>query len=183
LAYAVWDVVQRPDSNKAVSHNSANGNTTDDIQPDIALSQYISRLQIIESDTMMKNYESDGDTIDTQQATGINHYEVITTDTPATDPYTQVIYNFYEAINTAKYNVNDYFDSYMRSSDLVRSYFTASKMTALINKTMNGIEVVQAKSEPADRSDRMQVSYTIKYTLLDNQQSFTEDWVVTLRNQ
>jgi hypothetical protein len=183
LAYAVWGVVQRPDSNKAVSHNSADENKTDDIQSDTALNQYISRSQIIESDTMMKNYESHGDTIDTQQATGTNHYEVITTDTPATDAYTQVIYDFYGAINTEKYNINDYFDSYMRTSDLVRSYFTASKMTALINKTINGIEIVQAKSEPADRNDRMQVSYTISYTLLDNQQSFTEDWVVTLRNQ
>jgi len=89
----------------------------------------------------------------------------------------------YDAINNNTYIPADYFDTYMQTSDFVKTYFTTKRLVTLRNAIQGGISVVSAEEFPTERRDRIGVRYTISYKLTNNQKTFTEILEVILRPQ
>lgn len=107
---------------------------------------------------------------------------LIATSTPVVADTIQHIYTMYDAINNGSYTPSDYFDSYMQTSDLVKTYFNTKRLTTLRAAIDGDITVASAEEFATDRRDRIGVRYDLTYTLTNNQ-SFTETRSVTLRPQ
>lgn len=106
---------------------------------------------------------------------------LIVTSTPVVADTIQHIYTMYDAINNGSYTPSDYFDSYMQTSDLVKTYFNTKRLTTLRAAIDGDITVASAEEFATDRRDRIGVRYDLTYTLIN--QSFTETRSVTLRPQ
>lgn len=106
-----------------------------------------------------------------------------TTPTPSQPETIQLVYSLITSINNGSYTVGDYFDTYMKTSSLVQSYFTAEKLKKFRQSLVGDIVVKSAEEFSTDREDRVWVNYTIAYTLATTQQSFEETRSVVLRPQ
>gem|GEM_PF-2287541 len=105
------------------------------------------------------------------------------TQAPAVVATLQHIYNMYNAINDGSYAPTDYFDTYMQTSDLVKTYFTQKGVATFISAIQGGINMVSTEEFPTDKRDRVGVRYTISYKLANNETIFTETLEVVLRPQ
>lgn len=92
---------------------------------------------------------------------------------------TTTLHDMIDDIQNNPTNVRSYFDSYMRTASIVRSYFTSERLASFARATNGTLTVDTFVELPQEREERIRVSYMLSYIV--NDISFIEEWQVTMR--